>query len=76
MDSRSDDGVMRQFADGTMTVDDAVKFSGVGRTSLYKMMNAGDLAFTKVGVRRLIARRALVELLAKHAASAAVAQPA
>jgi excisionase family DNA binding protein len=51
-------------ADGVLSVNEAVEFSKLGRTELYKLMTAGKLAFLKHGKRRLIPKRALVELLA------------
>jgi excisionase family DNA binding protein len=55
------------FGDGSVTVAEAARFTGLGRTSLYDLMTAGELTYTKVGARRLIPRRALVELLARNA---------
>jgi excisionase family DNA binding protein len=48
------------FADGAVTVAEAVRFSGIGRTHLYDLMADGRLPFAKVGSRRLIARRGLI----------------
>jgi hypothetical protein len=76
MTDRPAGDAVRQFADGSMVVADANKFSGLGRTKLYELMESGALPYAKVHGRRLIARRSLVEFLAKHAASAADAQPA
>ena len=56
------------FADGALTVAAAVGFSGIGRTRLYELMDAGDLPFCRVGARRLLPRRALAEFLARHIA--------
>ena len=39
---------------GAVTVGEATRFSGIGRSSLYELMTAGELPFTKVGARRLI----------------------
>lgn len=55
------------FGDGAMTVEKASESSGIGRTTLYQLMTQGELPYSKVGVRRLIPRRALVELLATGA---------
>lgn len=55
------------FADGAMTVAQATQFSGLGRSSLYELMTAGELPFIKIGCRRLIPRRALIDLLVRHA---------
>jgi len=51
--------------DGALRIDDAVKWSGLGRTALYQYMQAGELAYFHAGRRRLIPRRALVDLLAR-----------
>ena len=50
--------------DGTLTIDDACDFTGLGRTILYDLMGRGDLPYVKVGSRRLIPRRSLVAILA------------
>ena len=55
------------FADGAMTVKQAVAFTGLGKTSVYQLMERGDLAYTVVGSRRLIPRKALVALPADNA---------
>lgn len=54
------------LADGALSVGQATKFSGIGRSELYKRMGEGTLPFVKIGKRRLIPRRALVELLAAN----------
>jgi excisionase family DNA binding protein len=51
--------------DGALTIDGAAEFAGVQRTFLYAKMGAGELPFTKCGRRRLIPKRALVEMLSK-----------
>lgn len=51
-------------ADGAVTVRQAAAFTGLGKTALYDAMDAGRLAYLKVGKRRLIPRRALVKWLA------------
>ena len=60
------------YADGSVTVAEAARFTGLGRTTLYALMAAGELPYTKVGARRLIGRRALVEMLARNASDAGV----
>ena len=45
------------------SVSEAVAATGIGRTSLYGLMNRGELAFTKIGARRLIPARDLKLLL-------------
>lgn len=51
--------------DGLLSVKEAIQFSGVKMTLLYALMGRGELPFVKIGDRRLIPRRALVELAAK-----------
>jgi excisionase family DNA binding protein len=52
--------------DGTMTIPQAEDFSNLKRSKLYQLMEAGELAYVKIGKARRIPRRALVELLAGH----------
>lgn len=56
--------------DGTMTVKQAVAFTGLSRTTLYELMDEGRLYFVRFGAKRtrLIPRRALVGLLETVAA--------
>ena len=56
------------WMDGGMTITEAARFAGIGRSTLYGEMDAGRLAYAKVGRRRVVARRGLVELLAQGAA--------
>ncbi|MFO0848374.1 MAG: hypothetical protein U0871_07445 [Gemmataceae bacterium] len=51
------------FSDGAVDVRAASEFTGWGRTSLYAAMADGRLPFVRLGKRRLVPRRALVELL-------------
>lgn len=52
------------MAEGTTDVKGAVAFTNLSRPELYRLMARGKLAFVKYGRRRLIPRRALVEMLA------------
>ena len=52
--------------DGAMTIEEAMGFSGLGRSFLYEQMKAGRLPFVKVGAARRIPRRALQQFLAEH----------
>ncbi|HYH66503.1 MAG TPA: helix-turn-helix domain-containing protein [Urbifossiella sp.] len=54
------------LADGAVDVRGAEALSAVSRSGLYALMAAGRLPWTQVGKKRLIPRRALVELLAKN----------
>jgi excisionase family DNA binding protein len=53
-------------ADGLVTVQDAAYFLGLGRTSVYSLMDAGHLSYIKLGRARRIPRRALLEFAAKN----------
>lgn len=47
---------------GLLSVSEARDFTGLGRSTLYNMMDRGDLIYTKIGRRRLIPRNALIRL--------------
>jgi excisionase family DNA binding protein len=49
-------------ADGLVTVGEAARFLGIGRSKLYSLMDAGELAFVKLGRARRVPRAALVKL--------------
>lgn len=46
----------------TVTVDNAIKISGLGRTKLYELINQGKLKTTTIGRRRLVVYSSLEEL--------------
>lgn len=63
------------LADGAMSVKEAAEFSGLSRTTLYRLMEQIDettggpkLPYIKMGHggRRLIPKRALVRLMVEH----------
>jgi excisionase family DNA binding protein len=51
--------------DGLDRVDDACDFLGVSRAYLYRLMEAGELQYVKIGRTRRIPHRALVDLAAR-----------
>jgi excisionase family DNA binding protein len=51
------------LSDGLMTLAEAHDFSRLSRSDLYARMSRGELAFVKLGRRRLIPRRALMQLV-------------
>jgi len=53
------------LADGAVSIDEAVKWSGYGRTRIYDLMGEGRLPYVRAGRRRLIPRAALRRLLAE-----------
>lgn len=52
------------FRDGALTIEQIRQQYGVGRTTVYRWMTEGRLAYTTVHGRRLVPRKALMELLA------------
>lgn len=52
------------LADGLMTVREAAQFSGLGKTTLYGLMDSGRLAYVRVGRARRIPKRELLRFLA------------
>lgn len=46
----------------TVTVDNALKLSGLGRTKLYELINLGTIKTTTIGRRRLVVYSSLEEL--------------
>jgi len=59
------DAVEDLFATGTITVPDLKTVFGISRTVAYELMQAGRLPYTQLGRRRLVPRRAVVEMLAE-----------
>ena len=53
----------RILALGAMPVSEAVKFSGLSRSSIYVLMESKQLAFIKLGKRRLVLRQSLLDLM-------------
>lgn len=50
-----------------LSVNNAAIYTGIGRSTLYRKMKAGELSYIKIGSRRLIARSSLDELLVEGA---------
>lgn len=53
------------WADGSMDVSEAERFTGLGRTSLLSLAYAGVIPSVRVGRRRLFSRAGLIDLLRK-----------
>jgi excisionase family DNA binding protein len=53
------------IGEGFVGVEDAMEFLGLCRASIYKHMDAGELAYAKFGRSRRIPKRALHEFAAK-----------
>ncbi len=52
--------------DGLMTVAEAARFLRLSRSTLYAIMDRGELRFAKIGRSRRIPKRAVVELAARE----------
>ena len=52
-------------SDGLMRVQEAARFLGLSRASVYQLMDRGELPWVKLGRARRIPRRAVVDLAAK-----------
>lgn len=50
--------------DGMMKVREAAAFLGLGRSTIYEMMDSGRLPWAKIGGRRVIPRKAILSLAA------------
>ena len=53
-------------ADGLLTVQEAAGFLRVSRSTIYLLMDRGELAFVKLGRSRRIPRLAVIELAARE----------
>jgi excisionase family DNA binding protein len=53
-----------------LRVPEAADYLGVSRSKLYLMMDAGELAYVKLGKCRRIAHAALLDLVARHTVTA------
>jgi excisionase family DNA binding protein len=51
----------------TVTIQDAVKITGLGRTKLYELIGAGRIETRRVGTRRLVDFASLKAFLAGEA---------
>ncbi len=52
--------------DGLMTVAEAVAFLRLSRSTVYALMDTGELAYVRIGRARRIPKRAVVALAAAH----------
>ncbi len=52
--------------DGLVKVSEAVAFLRLSRSTVYALMDAGELAYVRIGRARRIPRRALLHLAAVH----------
>jgi excisionase family DNA binding protein len=60
--SQESDESGRLLREGLRTVEEAREYTRLSRSTLYGLMEAGKLTYTKIGRRRLIPYRALLDL--------------
>jgi len=72
-DAQASEGLV---ADGLATMAEAERFTGLGKSKLYRLMSEGELPSVKIGASRRIPRRALVALAARHLVLPGDRQPA
>ena len=53
-------------ADGLVSIDEAMAFLSVGRSTLYELMDRGFLSYAKIGRCRRIPKKALIDFAAAH----------
>ena len=53
-------------SEGLMTVRKAAEFLGLSRSTVYALMESGELPFAKIGKARRIPRRAVAEFAASR----------
>lgn len=58
----SNDGGNPLIEEGLATIREASRFLGISRAKLYSLMDAGELAYAKLGKSRRIPWRAIKEL--------------
>lgn len=51
-------------AEGTLSVIEAARWSGISRTEIYAAIGRGELKTLKIGRRRLVPRKSIHEMLA------------
>lgn len=59
------DKALSLVEEGAVTIPEAMRITGFGRTFLYEAMAKGDLPYIKIGAARRIPRRALALWLAR-----------
>ena len=58
----NDGGREDLVSEGLLTVHEAAEFLKLSRSRLYELMDAGELAYVKIGRSRRVPRRGVVEL--------------
>jgi excisionase family DNA binding protein len=63
----TEETILELVKDGAAGVAEAGRFTGLSRTRLYELMQAGAIRYFKCGARRLILRSELQRFLAEQA---------
>ena len=73
MDSRqvADAAATDLVSGGVMNILEAAEYARLSRAEIYRAMGAGELAFVKVGRRRMIPKNAIIAWLGRHLVAAA-----
>lgn len=50
----------------SVSIDEAARLIGVGRSTMFALLDSGEIRSVKVGARRLVPRRALEEFLSER----------
>ena len=61
---KAGDRALALVSDGLLKVEEAARFLGVSRATVYVLMDSGMLVFVKLGRSRRIPKRAVVEFAA------------
>lgn len=59
-------GISPLVLDGLMTVKQAAEFLSLSRSTVYGLMERGDLAYVKIGQSRRIPKKAVIDLANNH----------
>lgn len=65
LDKATMTSAVEMFADGGVSVATAVREYGISRSVLYTLMGSGQLPYSQIGRKRILARKALADLLAR-----------
>jgi excisionase family DNA binding protein len=63
------DGPAELVSDGLVTVPEAAAFLSLSRSTLYALMERGDLPYVRIGAARRIPRKALIALASSNLTS-------
>ena len=58
--------ICSEVAQGFMTVEEVGAFLRLGRSSVYKLMDSGEISHAKFGTARRIPRRSVIEFAAQR----------